>query len=513
MYRPPYERDAKVSNLGDIIDPTAPADRPWVIDVAADGTAIRLSYGEARAQIDAVARGLSRRGLARGGSVGILAANRAETLIVYFAIMRAGFVAVPINHKLPREVIEHIVKDSAIALMYADAERAAMVPAGLPVIPLDANTAAWRDQLDPGPFTAVAMQPDEVATILYTSGSTGMPKGVPLLHGPYVWMTGQYASLRPVLEGKAAIVAAPLFHMNALFFSKVIVRVGATNVLLRQFTGRAYIEAIDRYRVAMLTSVPTMLALAVREREALARADLSCVTFVYTGSAPLTQALADAVRATFPGAEFANGYGTTESGPGAFGPHPEGRKRPDTALGYPLPFVEVKLVGGATPDEGVMHIRAPTMMPGYLNLAQKTADKLNDGWYDSGDVMRRDTDGFFHFVGRADDMFVCGGENIYPGEVEKMLERHAMVHQASVVPVGDEIKGEVPVAFVVGRKGTAPSEADIKQYALANGPAYAHPRRVVFLPELPLAGTNKIDRKALLTRARDMFPNGVREGR
>ncbi len=513
MYRAPYTPDPEISNLGDIIDRTAADDRPWVVDVEPDGRFTRLTYGEARAQIDTVARGLSRRGLKRGASVGLLSANRAEMLIAYFAIMRAGFVAVPINHKLPQPVVNHIVADAAIALMYADAERAAMVPQGVPMIPVEATTPGWREHLDAGPFEAVAMQPDEVATILYTSGSTGMPKGVPLLHGPYVWMVNQYAALRPVLEGKAAIVAAPLFHMNALFFSKVIVRLGATNVLLRQFTGRAYIEAIDRHRVSMLTSVPTMLALALREREALAKADLSCVQFVYTGSAPLTQGLADKVRAAFPDAEFANGYGTTESGPGGFGPHPEGKKRPDTSIGYPLSFVEVKLVGGATPDEGVLHIRAPTMAPGYLNLPGKSAEKFHDGWYDTGDVMRRDTDGFFYFVGRADDMFVCGGENVYPGEVEKLLERHEAIHQTSVVPVADEIKGEVPVAFVVPRKGTAPTEDEIRRYALANGPAYAHPRRVVFLAELPLAGTNKIDRKALIARAREMFPGGVRENR
>jgi len=513
MYRSPYERDPSISNLGDIIDPAAPDDRRWVIDVAADGTATTLTYGEARAAIAAVARGLSRRGLKRGASIGILSANRAEVLVVYFAIMRAGFVAVPINHKLPPAVVDHIVKDSAIVLMYADAERAALVPSGLPVIPLDAAADGWRDHLDAGPFAALAMAPDEPATILYTSGSTGMPKGVPLLHGPYVWMVNRNIGLRDVLSGQAAIVAAPLFHMNALFFSKQIVQLGATNVLLRQFSGRAYVEAIDRYRVAVLTSVPTMLALAVREREVVARADLSCVKFVFTGSAPLTQALVDTVRATFPGAAFANGYGTTEGGPSGFGPHPDGRPRPDTAIGYPQPYVEVKLVGGASPDEGVLHMRAPTMMPGYLNLPRKTQEKLNDGWYDTGDVMRRDADGFFHFVGRADDMFVCGGENIYPGEVEKLLERHPTVHQASVVPIADEIKGEVPIAFLVARKGTAPTEADIKQYALANGPAYAHPRRALFLPELPLAGTNKIDRKALIARARALFPNGVREGR
>jgi acyl-CoA synthetase (AMP-forming)/AMP-acid ligase II len=219
------------------------------------------------------------------------------------------------------------------------------------------------------------------------------------------------------------------------------------------------------------------------------------------------------VRAAFPDAEFANGYGTTESGPGGFGPHPEGKRRPDTSIGYPLPFVEVELVGGATPDEGVLHIRAPTMAPGYLNLPAKSAEKFHDGWYDTGDVMRRDADGFFYFVGRADDMFVCGGENVYPGEVEKLLERHEAIHQASVVPVADEIKGEVPVAFVVPRKGNMPTEDEIRRYALANGPAYAHPRRVVLLSELPLAGTNKIDRKALIEHARNMFPGGVRESR
>src|SRR5262245_39158775 len=137
MYRPPYDPDPHVSNLGDIVDPDAPDDRPWVIDVEPDGRAMHLTYGEARAQIDAVARGLARRSLKRGDSVGMLSANRTEMLIAYFAIMRAGFVAVPINHKLAPPIIEHIVKDSAIALMYADAERAAVVPPGLPVIPMD----------------------------------------------------------------------------------------------------------------------------------------------------------------------------------------------------------------------------------------------------------------------------------------------------------------------------------------------------------------------------------------
>ena len=158
--------------------------------------------------------------------------------------------------------------------------------------------------------------------------------------------------------------------------------------------------------------------------------------------------------------------------------------------------------GVAVTDEGVLEMRCPALMNGYHKLPDATRKAMTpDGFYITGDVFRRDADGFFFFVGRADDMFVCGGENIYPGEVEKMLERHPAVHQVCVVPLPDELKAHKPVAFVVPRAGAKVSEDDIRQFALANAPAYQHPRRVWFLDELPLAGTNKIDRKRLAMQA------------
>jgi acyl-coenzyme A synthetase/AMP-(fatty) acid ligase len=126
---------------------------------------------------------------------------------------------------------------------------------------------------------------------------------------------------------------------------------------------------------------------------------------------------------------------------------------------------------------------------------------MRDGWYLTGDVMRRDVNGFYYFVGRADDMFNCGGENVYPGEIEKMLERHAAVAQAIVVPAPDDIKGQIPIAFIVPRRGSAPTAAQIKEYALEHGPAYAHPRFVEFLDSLPVSGTQKIDRTSLTAEA------------
>jgi long-chain acyl-CoA synthetase len=247
-----------------------------------------------------------------------------------------------------------------------------------------------------------------------------------------------------------------------------------------------------------------MIAMMLRERELMAAADLSSVQSLRVGSAPLSEQLIEQMRQAFPRARILHGYGTTEAGPVVFGPHPDGLERTPLSLGVAHGSVDLRLTrdGRVVADEGVLEMRCPAVMNGYHKLPDVTRKAMTpDGHYITGDVFRRDADGFSFFVGRADDMFVCGGENIYPGEVETMLERHPAVHQACVVPVPDELKAHKPVAFVVPRAGADLSEDEIKQFALANAPAYQHPRRVWFLDELPLASTNKIDRRQLAERA------------
>jgi acyl-CoA synthetase (AMP-forming)/AMP-acid ligase II len=168
--------------------------------------------------------------------------------------------------------------------------------------------------------------------------------------------------------------------------------------------------------------------------------------------------------------------------------------------------VQLRLVDGdsVAANEGVLHIKCPALMNGYHKLPEATSKVITpDGYYITGDVFSRDAQGFYFFLGRTDDMFLCGGENIYPSEVEKMLERHPAIQQACIVPVADEIKGQKPAAFVILKPGTAVGEQEIKDYALANAPPYQHPRWVWFLKELPLAGTNKIDTKALMKLAEE----------
>ena len=240
-------------NLAAILDPTAPDDRPFIIQLTPEGDEqFRLSYGQGRQRIAALARGLLKRGLKRGEAVAIVAANSADYLVLYMATMAAGLVSVCVNHKLPRETVAHIMKDSGIRLAIADAERSALVSALVPTVPMEQIDTL----LDAGPFDAVDMRPEEVAMVLYTSGSTGLPKGVPLTHGGYLWATGATPEQRPGIEGRKVIIAAPLFHMNGLFSAKMVMINGGTIVLMTSFTARGYSRAIDRQRVSMITSVP-----------------------------------------------------------------------------------------------------------------------------------------------------------------------------------------------------------------------------------------------------------------
>jgi len=489
-------------NLGDVVAGAPAPERIALIDLGDPAKPREWSYDALDRASSAVARGLVAHGAKRGDRIAILAANRVEYLTTFLGTMRGGMVSVPINFKLPPAAIEHVLRDADVSLVFVDAERRAAVPAGTTVVELDAAFDAF---VSPGPFATVAPEAGEVAMILYTSGSSGLPKGVPLTHDGALWTAEQRLQTTPDLSDERLLVAAPLYHMNALWITCVVAFPGRAGVvMLPRFSARAFIEAIGRHRCTWLTGVPTMLALALQEPATLAATDRSSVRRVTIGSAPLTQALIDRIKAAFPGAPVTNGWGTTESGPVAFGPHPRGVPRPDLSLGHPVEGVDVRLVAGDDLDaeEGVLQVRTPVVMPGYLNLPEKTAQVMTkDGYYITGDVMRRDADGFYYFVGRADDMFVCGGENIYPGEVETMLERHPGIQQACVVSVPDEIKGAKPVAFVVRASANDLSADAVKQWALAHAPAYQHPRHVEFVSELPLAGTGKIDRRRLTARA------------
>ena len=485
------------SNLGALTSTGRDLDKVAIIDLGT-GQERRFSYRDFEGQANAVARALIARGLVRGERVAILSANRFEFLTAVHGIMRAGLVAVPVNFKFPPATIDYIVHDSGAKLVFCDAPRFDNAPGDLPRIRFDGEGSEFAGFLRPGPFAAVAATRDEPAMFLYTSGSTGRPKGVVLSHQSHIWVVETRMAAQDMMRHRF-LVAAPLYHMNALAMSQLAHAAHATMILLPQFTARLYLKAIEDHRCTWLTAVPPMIAMMLNDRERLKATDLSSVEFLRMGSAPVSQSLMDAIHRALPKAAVTNAYGTTEAGPVVFGPHPQGLAQPEMSVGYPHPKVQLRLIGedGKPSDPGVLEMKSPAMMNGYHNRPDIASPITRDGFYITGDVFRRDENGFHFFVGRTDDMFVSGGENIFPGEVEKMLETHPDVVQACVVPVDDDVKGTKPVAFVVKRAGSSLDENSLKTYALANAPAYQHPRSIWFVDSLPLASTNKLDRNGL----------------
>lgn len=486
-------------NLGDLLDRQGPPDHPTLIGVG-DGPEQVMTRAQLDDMADAFARGLVARGVAAGERIALLSANRCEYVAAMLGAMRAGVIPVPVNHKFPQALIDYVLRDSGARLVLCDEARKASLPSLAPGVdvacfdePAPAGFGAW---LDPGPLTPFAPAPNDVALILYTSGSTGKPKGVMLTHASHLWVAQTRMNGRRTPDERY-LIAAPLYHMNALALMFLVCISGATAILLPQFQARRYIEAITRYRPTWLTAVPPMIAMMLREEQALAEADFSSVCAVRMGSAPVSDNLVASIKALLVNARIVNAYGTTEGGPVVFDSHPAGLLTPTASVGYPHPAVQVRLSGGLTEDQGGLEIKSPGIMLGYHARADLTPPITEDGFYRTGDVFRKDVDGFYYFVGRADDMFVSGGENIFPGEVEAVLDTHPDIVQSCVVPVDDEIKGTKPVAFVVRREGAQLNEAAVKQYVLDNAAAYQHPRHVWFLDAMLLASTNKVDRTAL----------------
>lgn len=317
-------------NLGALIDRDQDPHALALVGLEEGQQPARYTFGELDAMADGVARTLSAT-YQRGDRIAVLAANSAQYIATVLGVMRAGLIAVPVNFKFPRALIADVIADSGARLVFCDQRRVADVPDGLPCVVFDephnqpAKTplsttpvtfsayAAYRERQQRAPFDVHVPEPGEAALILYTSGSTGRPKGVVLSHQSHLWVVQTRLAAQP-LHDERLLIAAPLFHMNALALAFLALAARATTVLLPQFNARHYIRAIDAWRCTWLTSVPPMIAMMLQERELLAQTDLSPVRYVRMGSAPVSDALLEQIHMLLPNAKVINAYGTTEGG-------------------------------------------------------------------------------------------------------------------------------------------------------------------------------------------------------
>lgn len=494
-----------IENLGSCIDPSADGNKPALIICGGGQGTQTLTYAALRQKANDIANYLQTRGLPHGCAIGILAANHDDYFPVFLGVMLAGFTACPLNWKLNSETLDHMARDTDIRFLFTDKKRAKKFSTTVEKQILG-EAHYHKDSNKKAIQIASLPTTDDIACIMFTSGSTGMPKAVPITHSGYLWGIECFQSDAELMRRTRFLTAAPLFHMNAQCTILLALRYSGTVIVMREFDTDGFLSAIEEFQVTQITGVPTMMALAMRRLKTSSKPNFSSVEKITLGSAPLSKMLYTEIQTVFPGVEISNGYGTTETGFVAFGSHPDPTQTtPPSSIGYPRSEVDVRLVGPEAPERGVLEIKTGMMTKGYINNPDKTAERFINGYYHTGDIMRRDENGFYYFVEREDDMFVCGGENIYPAEVELILEKHPDILQSVVVPIPHATKGEAPVAFIVTRTGHALSEKTIKEFALEHGPAYAHPRRIFFINEVPLASTGKIDRANLHTRALELI--------
>jgi len=387
-------------NLGSLGDKTDPSRTAFIS--LADG--IEYRYGDVFSISNTVAADLADV-YEKGEKVALLGINSGKYIMTLLGIMKAGMVAVPMNPKLPAARIREILADCGAKQVFVDDDLKSLLPTEVPAHAFYHSGSRF--------FKAVQPENNQPALILYTSGSTGMPKGVILSHQSHVWTAQARAKLNSLKE-EITLIAAPLFHMQALTLAFLVLASGGTAVILPRFTTTRYLKAIEDWQCTFITAVPPMIEAILRD-EKIKETNLSSVTSIRLGSAPIAPELFGKIAERMPQAKIRTGYGTTESGPVTFGSHPDGLPPPPFSAGYPHPEVSVRLNA-----DNVLEIRSPALMNGYHNRPQ-LSPFTQDGYYITEDVFKKDEAGFYTFVGRKDDMFIVSGVNIFPSDVEYVI--------------------------------------------------------------------------------------------
>lgn len=499
-------------NFGYIFAPSVAA-RPLSPAVIQDDRI--LTYADLDQRCNRIAHGLLSRGLKPGDRVALLFGNHWRYIECFFGPMRAGLVTTPLNTRMSDAVLADILAEcSPRAILVSEDQRgradALRRKIGSDTIWIldegeqDQSLSALAEAGHDGPPEIEAGGKD-VCLLLYTSGSTGRPKGVLLQHGGQIWNAQVVAQALAIRPDERALVAVPLFHKNAMTAAvKPFLVCGGSLVILPGFNPEAVIRAIERHKATYMTGVPAMYKMILECKDLLAAHDTSSMNYILCGSAEVSEELLQAITAQF-NAKVMEGYGLTEGGPVPLISERHGEYRRGSC-GRAIAGCDVRLVDQSGDDiEGVgvgeLVVRNPGLAVNYVHRPQDYAKKFRDGWLYTGDLMRRDADGYFYFVGRTDDMMQVSGENVYPKEVENILIAHPAVYDVCVVAAAHPVKGQVPVAFVVADGKASLTEKAVQDFYLQKGTPYAYPRRVIFMQALPLKSTGKVDRQALTAQA------------
>ena len=490
-----------MANLISVLDRAA-AERP-------DHPAVRMddlvfSYSELRESAGRVTSLLSSLGVAPGDRVGIMLPNIPAFPMAFFGTLAAGAVVVPMNPLLKSREVEFYLGNSGAKVIFAwyaatgeAAKGAAAVGAQLVTVDEpDMNSLlaslfalhTWADRAD-----------DDDAVILYTSGTTGQPKGAQLTHANLARNAELTAeTLLHAHPDDVVMGCLPLFHVFGLTCGlNAAVVGGATLTLLPRFDPGKALAIIARDRVTIFEGVPTMYA-AMLHHPSSADADTSSLRVCVSGGAAMPVEILHAFEKTF-GCMILEGYGLSETSPVASFNHPNAERKPGS-IGTPVAGVEMRVVGNdgqeLPPGEvGEIAIRGHNVMKGYWGKPEATAEAIPDGWFRTGDLARVDSGGYFFIVDRKKDLIIRGGYNVYPREIEEVLYEHPAVGEAAVIGIPHDQLGEEVAAAVSLKPGATATPQELQAYVKERVAAYKYPREVWVVPELPKGPTGKIVRR------------------
>ena len=475
-------------------------------DHAAIGMAGALmTYGEVDDAAARLAALLHARGLEPGDRVGVMLPNVPQFAVAYYAVLRAGGIVVPMNPLLKAREVEYYLRDSGAKELIVWHEATAEAARGATAVGVPLSVIApeaFRKLLAavaPAPGT-VARTSGDTAVLLYTSGTTGRPKGAELTHGNLHRNAAIFASTLLQLGPDDVIVGClPFFHafgqtccLNAAFAS------GSTVTLIPRFDARATLAAIAGERATVFAGVPTMYS-ALLEQARHDTADASSLRVCVSGGAALPVEVLRSFEETF-GCMILEGYGLSETSPVASFNHPDSERKPGS-IGTPIDGVEFRLIdddGKDADDLGEIAIRGHNVMKGYWQRPEDTGAAFADGWFRTGDIARVDSDGYYYIVDRKKDLIIRGGYNVYPREVEEVLYEHPAVREAAVIGLPHPSLGEEIGAAVALRGGASATPEELRDFVKQRIAAYKYPRQIWLVDELPKGPTGKILRREVV---------------
>jgi malonyl-CoA/methylmalonyl-CoA synthetase len=442
---------------------------------------VTYTFGDLEARANRMARALLARGLTRGDRMCVYLANCAEYIDLYLAAIKTGIIFVPVNILYRERELSHITTD-AVPQLFVDE---ALLP--------ELNAEAAVQSSEPVRYP---LDGDDPAAIVYTSGTTGTSKGAVLTHNVFLANTASLLTCWRISSSDRFLLSLPLFHVHGLGNGvHCWLASGCRTRLLERFEHQKAIGEFQSFEPTLFFGVPTIYVRLLDWPEETARATGAKMRLFVSGSAPLPAQVMEDFHAKF-GHHILERYGMSETLMNLSNPY-EGERRPGT-VGFPLPGVSARILdpeGNEVPPgtSGEVHLKGPNVFAGYWNRKDATESAFRNGWFKTGDIGVRSDDGYYSLQGRKSDLIIAGGFNIYPREIEELLMEQPGVREAAVVGVPDKLRGEVPVAYIVGTCDTAALEAECR----AKLASFKVPRAFVPVEFLPRTALGKVQKHLL----------------